>query len=404
MRPTHLFYQKIKTWSKIIQYSFTILGLIIGLTPATIHAQVDMQGIASDTLGYTVYYPEKGWAAKLAYHQEGFPEHVIVERSLFWNSDSAYISVDVWVSDSDMTLSEWIKTYQSIFVFQFDELQDTTASVEQVKALRYSYQDRIGEIPNFQEVYFKYHDKIVRLSYVELDQGASNTVYQTMIDSFEFTVVSPDIPKLSPEGTSNIGMIKTRGDNDCGGETHCSTCCGASNSLAICCSNIGYHNGNCVWWAWQQACRVWGDALPFAGNARDWADVLGGQHGYTVSSTPAPNTIGCWDYADGRQHVAWVLEVIGSQVRVSDMSCSYWVGVQEHTYSISDFNEGFIYPKGGGTNLCGNLGGRTLTAGTYEVTCDIYVNAGQSLHIKPGVELNYNGHSFTVNGELIWGP
>lgn len=58
----------------------------------------------------------------------------------------------------------------------------------------------------------------------------------------------------------------------------------------------------------------------------------------------------------------------------------------------------------GDQDLCGNLGGRTLSAGTHNVTCDIYVNAGQTLHIEPGATLNYNGHSFTVNGQLIWGP
>jgi len=57
-----------------------------------------------------------------------------------------------------------------------------------------------------------------------------------------------------------------------------------------------------------------------------------------------------------------------------------------------------------GPNLCDNVGGCTLTAGTYNLTCPIYVNAGQTLHIMPGVTLNYNGYSFTVNGQLIWGP
>lgn len=57
-----------------------------------------------------------------------------------------------------------------------------------------------------------------------------------------------------------------------------------------------------------------------------------------------------------------------------------------------------------GPNLSGNIGGCTLSAGTYNLTGHIYVNSGDTLHLKPGVTLNYNGHSLTVNGELIWGP
>ena len=64
-----------------------------------------------------------------------------------------------------------------------------------------------------------------------------------------------------------------------------------------------------------------------------------------------------------------------------------------------------IYHGPVSTGLCGSISGTLSAANSpYTLSCDVTVEQGASLYIEPGVELNYNGHSFTVNGELIWGP
>lgn len=75
---------------------------------------------------------------------------------------------------------------------------------------------------------------------------------------------------------------------------------------------------------------------------------------------------------------------------------------------IKDGQEISIYSdlystQGQANTLCGELPAN-IYEGSYEVTCDIYINAGRSTHIYPGVTLDYKGHSLTVNGSLIWGP
>lgn len=187
--------------------------------------------------------------------------------------------------------------------------------------------------------------------------------------------------------------------------------CGGYNSPGNpypCCPN----GGNCTWWAWRQAQAVWGDNLPGAGNARYWASVLGSNpYNYSVSSTPAVDTIACNTTSSFEGvvygHVAWVTRIVGNVVYFTDMDCcsTCKYGASEESAPISYFDGGFIYPKGSGTNLCGNLGGRTLTAGTtYTVTCDIRVDAGQELIIQKGAILNgFDNFSFTVNGKLTWG-
>ena len=52
-------------------------------------------------------------------------------------------------------------------------------------------------------------------------------------------------------------------------------------------------------------------------------------------------------------------------------------------------------------DLSGNLGGMTLTAGTYHVVGDIYVNNGETLVIDPGVTFLFEGdYQFDINGLL----
>ncbi|MGA1823813.1 MAG: S8 family peptidase [bacterium] len=59
----------------------------------------------------------------------------------------------------------------------------------------------------------------------------------------------------------------------------------------------------------------------------------------------------------------------------------------------------------GVVDLCGSISG-TLTSGTtYNVTCDIIIDSGQSLIIESNAIINnLENHSFTVEGELTWQP
>ena len=346
---------------------------------AVSYAEANWQKISSNTMQYTAHYPQEGWGAKIDYQQQDVPEYVIIERALFWNKLGAEIAIDVWEDRSNMTISQWIDAHESIFTFKSDELQKGIVTVERIDALHYQISVESCEAYASQETYFKQGNHVFRISYLEVDQGASNDVYQHLIDTFEFGVPLQMTLQLSKAGKIDI-LPSVDGHNDCGGQQHCSSCCGATNSLAICCSyknGQGYHSGNCVWWAWQQSCRIWKDAVPHAGNGKTWARSMRA-HGYHVSSTPAPNTIACWDRGTKYGHVAWVKEVRGNKVLVSEMACSSWYGVRDHEYPISYFDEGFIYPKGQVPGVCGKP---DVTLTSYSGSdCP----AGRTLTLKAG--------------------
>lgn len=108
------------------------------------------------------------------------------------------------------------------------------------------------------------------------------------------------------------------------------------------------NGGNCTWWAWYMAQSNWGVNLPSWGNAKSWAGYATNA-GYSVlSGIPAPNTIGVntWQTTGGIAygHVAWVLQVSGDSVYVSEM----YYGVSGRYYRwrpSSYFNGGYIFPK-----------------------------------------------------------
>ena len=122
--------------------------------------------------------------------------------------------------------------------------------------------------------------------------------------------------------------------------------CGGSYSYGNpypCCGN----GGNCTWWVWKQAKDIWGVSLPGWGNANTWA-TYARNAGYTVSSTPAANTIGVsLSGATGLGHVVWVTKVnTNGTVQVSEMNCNWGSGgVKYTTYYTSYFSGGFIYKK-----------------------------------------------------------
>jgi hypothetical protein len=52
--------------------------------------------------------------------------------------------------------------------------------------------------------------------------------------------------------------------------------------------------------------------------------------------------------------------------------------------------------------LCGSIKGTMLSGKTYTVSCDVYINPGDSLFIEPGVRVNFtNGAGMIVQGNLF---
>jgi len=102
--------------------------------------------------------------------------------------------------------------------------------------------------------------------------------------------------------------------------------------------------------------------------------------------------------------------VVVTRYTGSSPSYTYYINDPAWTNrtTLANYNNaiGYIVVYHGpvGSNLCGSISG-TLSASNspYTLTCPVTVERGSSLYIEPGVELNYNGNSFTVLGTLTWG-
>ena len=128
--------------------------------------------------------------------------------------------------------------------------------------------------------------------------------------------------------------LSMAGATSCGGYT-------SAGNIYPCCSN----GGNCTWWTWKSAKEIWGVSLPRWGNANTWATNAAKTVGYTVSSTPAVNTIAV-STSGTYGHVAWVTRIVdASRIEVSEMACGYYYGAKTKTYAKTYFNGGFIYKK-----------------------------------------------------------
>ena len=121
-----------------------------------------------------------------------------------------------------------------------------------------------------------------------------------------------------------------RAPHQCGSEGACRNC--DEDNPCLCCDNNycdspdpDWHDGcdgNCVWWAWDRACCLWGVGLDFHPGGGAWAKSAR-DYGYRVSDTPEVGTI-----ADGRSlgHVAWVVGVSDDKtsITVSEMTCGVY--------------------------------------------------------------------------------
>ena len=111
------------------------------------------------------------------------------------------------------------------------------------------------------------------------------------------------------------------------------------------CCNTLYQN--CTYFAWQQAYRFWGDSMPAAGNAKEWAANLKA-NGYPVAPTSAPGlyNIGVNSTLSTIGHVAWTMEIANNMVLVWEQSCGTTTNGFSKTWrSISTFNRGFVQTR-----------------------------------------------------------
>ena len=168
-------------------------------------------------------------------------------------------------------------------------------------------------------------------------------------------------------------------DHCCGG--YCDTCpCGAATPC-ICCDYNGTNSGNCVWWAWHEACCQWGDSLAWCGNANTW-DNSARSHGYTVIGRPCADTVFVMDIGT-YGHVGWVEDVnADGSFDTTEMSCFTYYGMHRNTRSAST-DAVFILKSG-----------LTSCPGTCECT------AGESQTRDCG---NCGSHTRTCRSDCQWG-
>jgi photosystem II stability/assembly factor-like uncharacterized protein/surface antigen len=175
----------------------------------------------------------------------------------------------------------------------------------------------------------KTRDGSVKSTTGSLESAEYETRHQSIIE-----IKMKSFPQAETISPSSLAI----GADNCGGVS-------SPGNPFPCCPN----GGNCTWWAWHKAKSIWGVDFPAKGNALSWADVAR-SNGYLVTSTPAINTIAVntTQTADGvvYGHVAWVEEISGDKLRVSEMNCCSMCGYgpnYDKWYSISYFDGGFIY-------------------------------------------------------------
>ncbi len=131
---------------------------------------------------------------------------------------------------------------------------------------------------------------------------------------------------------------------DCGMVTPC-WCCDEHG-------NFGSSCGNCVWWAWHEACCHWGVGLSWCTNASTWPDWAR-REGFPTGMAPRNSSIfmcapsqACSDYG----HVGWVVTAHpDGSFDTTEMSCGGPCGVHQRHRPAGFATNGFIYdPDGGG--------------------------------------------------------
>jgi hypothetical protein len=157
-----------------------------------------------------------------------------------------------------------------------------------------------------------------------------------------------------------------RGANQvCDGEEHDCGCSAAT--ICWCCDesgNFGETCGNCVWWAWHEACCHWNDALAWCTDAKTWDDYAR-DNGYPLGNDPENMSIfvresGTWG------HVGWVTAAHpDGSCETTEMYCGGPCGVHSQTREAG-YADAFIYSKTGPVEVDdARLVSETIPAGTH---------------------------------------
>ncbi len=285
---------------------------------------------STSSFGYTVQYPST-WTIGNVYQNSDVWMETICEHSTMFHNSGAQISIDAWKTYANISLEQWFDIMQDLLKLEGMDYKKITATEQNVEAIQYFFSCKKQQAYNSQMTYFKYQDKVFRISYLEKDLGTAQEIYNHVLKTFSFEHSMNAMPALNTTVKPATRVYTCGNQND-----DCQ--CGMDNPYP-CCDN----GGNCTWWAWEKACCHWGVGLPSPWrHAKYWATDLS-SHGYKVSSTPKANTVACRDVGT-YGHVAWVLEVSGSKVKVSEMNCcggcNY--GVREYWYDASYFSGGYI--------------------------------------------------------------
>lgn len=188
---------------------------------------------------------------------------------------------------------------------------------------------------------------------------------------------------------SNVGVLLDVAASSCGGIYD-------SANPFPCCSN----GGNCTWWAWHMAHNNWGITAtnsPSLRDARFWASDASA-NGFPVTPSPAVNTIAVNTTASVGGivygHVAWVEQVVGDTVIVSEMVCGGGYGpTYNKSYSASYFNGGFIHNK----TACSDFGEPNgAFSSAYAVSC----GATASAKICSSTDIDYYKVTPSTSGTM----
>jgi len=132
-------------------------------------------------------------------------------------------------------------------------------------------------------------------------------------------------------------------EDTCGDQTHSCSC--AAHTPCICCSN----GGNCVWWAWHEACCQWGIALEWCTDAATWDDYAT-SNGYTLDTVAQNSSIFVCEASSvcsGWGHVGYVVTAhADGSFDSTEMACGGWYGVESRTRAAG-FAEHYILDPGG---------------------------------------------------------
>ena len=140
-----------------------------------------------------------------------------------------------------------------------------------------------------------------------------------------------------------LGAGPVLAEDTCGDQVHSCAC--AAHTPCICCDN----GGNCVWWAWHEACCNWNRALEWCTDATTWDDYAT-SNGYPVGTIPQNSSIFVCEASStcsGWGHVGYVVTAHpDGSYDTTEMACGGWYGVQSRTRPAG-FAEHYIYDPGG---------------------------------------------------------